>query len=376
VRPHTSLCTAAAVLLAASGASASEFVLFDGTWTHTESTKGFSYPKTWKQPDSWTGATNYADGVAHSRYIVKSMASGKVISYQWCLFQGGSHHTCMGCTKLTGPGTYTTSSALKKMWTNFKVDWNKRFNKWMLVVKDDKGKPVDSRFGFGGKWNGSPDFNLYYPFEVHVTVVLVPAGATFTGWDNYVPGMPGIRGRIHEMTSDPRMKMLAERNMLGSVWQAAEKNASSDEEKGRDEARALCAFFEEYVATRKKAIVELKAKQPDRAAKELAELARTLSPSAASRGLSKEARAWSREPATRKAAQAALLFEQMMRSVKQLQRKLGGKKATDPAVARRCGVDIRTVQQYAYALKKRYGETESAARAAQLCSSLGINLPD
>lgn len=173
-------------------ATPAEFVLFKGEYQHNTETKAFTFFTPQNQPSNWTSPVNYADGTAHWRYVVYNMANANYpINYQWCLFQVSPNHTCCNYTLFTGPNTYYGSQTLKQMWSNYQVNWSGSFDQFMLVVKDKDGNPVDDRYGFGGKWYGSPDFSLYYPFKVHVTVVIVSAGSTFSGWANYpVDGNP------------------------------------------------------------------------------------------------------------------------------------------------------------------------------------------
>jgi len=179
------------VLAGLSSARAAEFVLYQGEYQHTTSTKAFSFPPIAYQPSNWTSPVNYADGTAYWRYVVYNMANTNYrINYQWCLFQVSPNHTCCNYTLFTGPGTYTGSQVLKQMWSNYSVNWSGSFDQFMLVVKDANGAPVDDRYGFGGGWIGSPNFSLYYPFTVHVTVVIVSQGASFSGWSNYPVGNP------------------------------------------------------------------------------------------------------------------------------------------------------------------------------------------
>ena len=363
---------ALATSLAAAG---EELLLFDGPYTHTKRTSGFSYPKIQNQPDDWTFPVNYADGTVQSRYIVKSVSSDTTISYQWCLFQGGSNHTCLTCAKFNSPGTYFAEKVVKKLWANFTVDWSRNFGRFMLVVKDATGAPVSNGSGFGGKWIGSPDFDLYFPFEVHTTVVVIPAGSTFSGWENYVPGMPGIAGRIFSMTKSQRIKACAGRGQLGLAWNAAEKLAKSGDADEAEDGRRVAAFLAEYVRSSREGALRVKGQDPVGAVKQMAELAEKIRPRGEVKEILKEAKAWNREPATRQARAAEGVFLQMKKTYDLLKKKLGKNKATDPKSVRLYGRDIAVVTSYARVLKQRYPETRAARRALAICAKLGIEVP-
>jgi hypothetical protein len=191
-RPGTLATASALALLAATGAAWAQndqFVLLDTPYIHNTTTKAFSFfPLAPGVPDNWRTPVNYAEGTIYMRLEVLSKPSTRGVNYQICIFQdqhSAPKHACARYQYFTAPGLYTWSQAMTGMFQYGNLDWTRRMLDLMLVVKDRGGNPVDDRFGFGGLWDGSPDFSLYYPMEVKFTAIVVAKGATFappSGW--------------------------------------------------------------------------------------------------------------------------------------------------------------------------------------------------
>ena len=94
------------------------------------------------------------------------------------------HEQCRG-QKINGvPGTEATwQHKLTDMWKKTQpVKWSKPRTKDGFIVRNAKNNPVSAKKGWN--WFGENPDN-WYPMQIHYTVVLVKAGGTFDGWQNY-----------------------------------------------------------------------------------------------------------------------------------------------------------------------------------------------
>jgi len=364
----SSLVAACGLLLAARTALGEQFTLFEGTFVHTVSSKAFSYPRMSEGvPSNWVSPVNYAEGKAYAEYELRSMASDRPISYQWCLFQGGSNHTCCRCVKFAKPGLYTMEEQVDRMWANFKVDFTRPFDKFMLVVKDERGNPVDDRYGFGGGWAGSPDFSLYYPFEVRVKVVIVSKGATYNPY--WETGGVRVSDLVHLSAAAAALQL----GELGKALAIAEGELASTDAARAAEARRLAEALRSYARERTAQLAAMKQADPAYAIKSLAELARRFAPSGLAKELLAEAAAWQKDPAVAREMSARTLLEVVERSASRIRTK---GTAADPKFAQRYAVELQTIAACAMRLRREYPGTSSAARAGEIAKGLGLALPE
>lgn len=355
------------IALAAAGTSTGEqFTLFEGVFTHTTATKAFSYPKMAQGvPSNWLSPVNYAEGKVYSEYEVRSMASSRPISYQWCLFQGGTNHTCTRCVKITRPGLYKTEEQVNKMWANFQVDYSRPFDRFMLVVKDEHENPVDDRYGFAGGWVGSPDFSLYYPFEVRVKVVVVSKGAEYNPyWET-----GGLK--VSELLHLDAVAKALEAGELGKALVIAEKeNGSADPSRAAEAARVAEAL-RTYAQIRRGELAKMKLADPAYAIKGLSELAQRFVPSPLAKELMAEAAAWQKDPAVAKEMRAKALLELAERAASKIKTK---GTTSDPKFAQRYASELNTIAACAVQLVRDFPDTHSAARARELAASFGLSI--
>ncbi len=90
---------------------------------------------------------------------------------------------CRGQVLNGAPGTEMTwSHKLSDMWVKKPINWANPRTKHGFIVRNARNKPVSAKKGWN--WNGENPAN-WYPMNVHYTVVLVKAGGTFDGWQNY-----------------------------------------------------------------------------------------------------------------------------------------------------------------------------------------------
>ena len=102
----------------------------------------------------------------------------------FCFWQN-PRENCKG-QRINGvPGTEATwSFKLTQMWkkNNQPINWAAPRTKDGFSVRNSRNQPVSNKGGFN--WSGE-DPTKWYPMKVHYTVVLVKAGGTFDGWENY-----------------------------------------------------------------------------------------------------------------------------------------------------------------------------------------------
>ncbi len=237
----------------------------------------------------------------------------------------------------------------------------------MLVIKDKDGRPVDDRFGFGGKWDGSPDFSLYYPMTVRFTAVVVAKGAA------YNPNAVHWRlGDLH-WKDVARLKSVVpawQRGQVGSVLSAAEKEQDPAK---LEEAKKIAEGIKAWAAQRRKEIEDRKLSLPDWAPAALSRLGQLLSPSALGKEVLAEAKAWEKDPVIAASRKAKSLWE----SAREALRKVKGKgTATDPAFARRFAGELKLIGQVAARLRKEFPDTPTCMDALAATGALGLPVPE
>jgi hypothetical protein len=128
---------------------------------------------------------NFAGGTLYFRARIVGIPQNQPgMKLGFCFWQA-ERENCRG-QKVNGiPGTEATWTAKPNdMWekNNKPVNWAQPRGKHGFVVRNSKNKPVSAKAGFN--WGGeNPDH--WYPMQIHYTVVLVRAGGTFDGWQNY-----------------------------------------------------------------------------------------------------------------------------------------------------------------------------------------------
>ena len=172
--------------LTVSSVSSKQLVLLDVTYTHNNVSKAFSFfnlPS--GVPSNLVTPVNYANGRIYQRVQVITKPSTNSVFYQMCLFQDkivAEKHACTGGPVFTGTGTYYSNQLMTSLFQYNVISWSRSLLIGMLVVKDKNGTPVDDRYGWAGKWIGSPKFNLYYPMKVRYTAIIVPPGGGEPVW--------------------------------------------------------------------------------------------------------------------------------------------------------------------------------------------------
>lgn len=250
------------------------------------------------------------------------------------------------------------------------IDWSRRLLDTMIVIKDRAGNPVDDRYGFGGKWDGSPDFSLYYPMTVRFTAVVVARGAA------YNPACATWRIEGLHCRDLKELKGAAaawERGQIGAALASAERELESKEPAKADEAKRVAGAIRSWAAKRRSEIEALKTALPDWAPGALARLGQQLSPSAEGKEIGALAREWEKDPAVLAARKAGPLLEALRDAAGRVRAR---GKPTDPEVARRSAADLQAILQLAGRLRKEFASTPAARQALDIAAGLGVKLPD
>ena len=177
-----------AILTVIPATSNKQLVMLDVTFTHNTTRKAFTpFPIPPGFPGNLVSPIDYAHGTAYQRVQVFTKPSSKTVQYQWCVFQDGilaNKQVCTTASKLqfSSTGTYYANQSMTSLFQYSFIEWNRGLLVQEVIVKDSRGWPVDDRYGFSGKWIGSPNFNLYYPMKVRYTLIIVAPGGGQPVW--------------------------------------------------------------------------------------------------------------------------------------------------------------------------------------------------
>lgn len=174
-------------------ASAEQFVLVNKVFTHDQTSLGHVFAFVGKDnlpkgvPTNWKSPVNYCQGKIHIRVEVLSKPTKAKVKYMLYLLSGGhgdEYRAVIGhnLVEFTEPGVYEFEEDVSSIFDYKNVNWEQPIDEMLVSVWDKNNFPIDTRWGHGGKWDGSPDTSLYYPMKVHYTVVVVPEGGKFQGW--------------------------------------------------------------------------------------------------------------------------------------------------------------------------------------------------
>ena len=120
---------------------------------------------------------DYYAGKVEFRVTVRTKADGTPVWHELCHWQnslGDPAHVCLHCLPLyTSPGEYSCETSAAEQ--GGPVDYHEPFVAVQNRVKD----------GSSGRGMDLITLKKGLPIDYHYTVVLVPAGQTFSGWSNY-----------------------------------------------------------------------------------------------------------------------------------------------------------------------------------------------
>ena len=178
----------------AGNGTADEILVFNrGTkstpFTVTQSMSGFvmDQPPKGAANANWvTGQyAGFAGGTLYYRARIISIPKNQPnMKFGFCFWENKFvNEECRGQVFNGAPGAEMTwSHKLSDMWVKKSINWANPRTKHGFIVRNARNKPVSAKKGWN--WNGENPAN-WYPMNVHYTVVLVKAGGTFDGWQNY-----------------------------------------------------------------------------------------------------------------------------------------------------------------------------------------------
>lgn len=163
-----------------------EMLIYDWNKPITIDEGGFAMDKTSQYlGQNWVSPVNYADGRLYFRAQIRSIPQNQPgMKLGFCFWQG-ERENCKGNDVAGVPGTVETwDFRLHEMWkkNGQEVDWSQPRKKMGFSVRDGQNDPVSNKTS--SDWGGNNP-NDWYPMDLRFQVVLVPAGATFSGWENY-----------------------------------------------------------------------------------------------------------------------------------------------------------------------------------------------
>lgn len=320
------------------------------------------------QPEDWTSPHNYKDGYTYERYeVIRFGGEPRQVAQHSCYFQDkhtAAKHACTQKTVRTEPGVYYKRFCPGKLWQADVIDYKRPLLSYMMIDNATKGK---------------------CKAEIKLTVIAVAKGFKLRAptdwhdcpksWDVQPHGTYG--GLSYEQVEHLKdVAALLERGRLGAAWSAAERYRKDKDPNRSAEAARVLEALERHAQARREPLLALKAINPVQAVESLIRLARAFAPSQQGKKLLEEARAWNAEPATRNERTAQRIYAVVKETGKKLQRKVRGRKLTDPKVARKHGREIGVIRHYALVLKKNYPATASCKRALALAAQLGIAMPE
>jgi hypothetical protein len=172
------------------GGTGNNLLVFDWNKPITESDRGFprNDPPMASANGNWFTPINYAEGTFHVRAQIRSQSVVQDNNLQFCIWQYQfSLETCM--TGVTVRGTsgnvVTWSQSIPSMWKlgGKSIDWANPRQRYGMAIKNSSGQPVSNYNGWN--WNGENP-QQWYPLDMRFTVVVVPKGGSFSGWNNFV----------------------------------------------------------------------------------------------------------------------------------------------------------------------------------------------
>ena len=163
-----------------------EMLIYDWNKPITTAEGGFAMDKTSQYlTQNWEQPVNYADGRLYFRARVFSIPVNQPgMKIGFCFWQGAAEN-CRGNEVPGVAGSDVTwDFALHDMWKKggLEVDWSAPRKKMGVSIRDGQNDPVSNKTSTDWGGNNPAD---WYPMNVRVQVVLVPAGETFSGWQNY-----------------------------------------------------------------------------------------------------------------------------------------------------------------------------------------------
>ena len=175
-----------ALTAAASIGGASQFVLFDVTFTYTKADADNSTPSKSHyyvkgglinpdRPRDWTSPVDYRNGTVHIRTeVIEKPAGGEPTTWTLCYIPNkgqGNGYGCTGTVVYREKGIYEQDVSMTSWWENHSIVWTEGIKQMDLVIKDNSGG--------GGHAHKRADAEHFFPTKMRITMIQVSAGSTY-----------------------------------------------------------------------------------------------------------------------------------------------------------------------------------------------------
>ena len=187
-----------ALTAAASIGGASQFVLFDVTFTYTKADADNSTPSKSHyyvkgdlinpdRPRDWTSPVDYRNGTVHIRTeVIEKPAGGEPTTWTLCYIPNkgqGNGYGCTGTVVYREKGIYEQDVSMTSWWENQSIVWTEGIKQMDLVIKDNSGG--------SGHAHKRADAEHFFPTKMRITMIQVSAGSTYD--PSLVPNLPDAR---------------------------------------------------------------------------------------------------------------------------------------------------------------------------------------
>ena len=175
-----------ALLVAPSLSFAAQFVLFDVTFTYTNTDADTSTPSKSHyyvrgatlnpdRPRDWTTPVDYRNGTVHIRAeVIEKPAGSEETTWTLCYIPNkgqGNGYGCTGTGIYREKGVYEQDVSMTSWWENKSIVWSEGIKQMDLVIKDGSGG--------SGHAHRRPDPEKFFPTRMRITMIQVSAGSTY-----------------------------------------------------------------------------------------------------------------------------------------------------------------------------------------------------
>ena len=167
-----------------------DLLIYDLNGIVTKNQRGFPRDEPPLAPANgdWTTPINYAEGTLHIRAEVRNQPVAHSMLIQLCVWQYNlTLENCAPKKLVEGtPGfvrTWQKGVTSMFMKNGVPIDWVNPRQRYGLAIKHSDGVPISDINGWN--WAGL-DPDEVYPLDMRFTVVVVPKGQTFSGWENFI----------------------------------------------------------------------------------------------------------------------------------------------------------------------------------------------
>ncbi len=166
-----------------------QLLVFEVNRSVTKSDRGFprNDPPRKEANGNWRAPINYAEGTLYYRVEIRRQPTPQNMKLQFCIWQDNFRLESCGIQKAVrgNAGTVVAwSQTVPSLWKKGgkSIDWSRPRQRYGIAIKTANGKPVSDYKNW--RWNGQNPAQ-WYPLDMRFTVVVVPKGAQFNGWENY-----------------------------------------------------------------------------------------------------------------------------------------------------------------------------------------------